>query len=391
MQNTAQAASIKIPSLESIRALQPQVEAQFETMDQERMVPLSLIEELRKLGLFRLAWPHSYGGFESDPMTQIKLLEEVSRMDGSLGWIATFAALTGFAAAQLDKTALRELFPTPDTVSAGQYAPVGRAERVPGGYKVTARWSFGSGCRHADVMTGGVTVYEDGAVRMGADGQPETRMVVFPKKQCTILLDTWDTIGLRGTGSHDYTVKDLFVPHEHTFSYFDPPRIDGPLYRYAPMFLFSHTPMPLGIARAAIDKVIELGAQKRTFPGGRYLREEGKVQESVAEAEALWGSTRSYVFAALDDMWDDLVRGNEPSLHKRAVFRLSLIQVTRAAKEVVSLMFDTAATTAVQRGNLLDRQMRDILTLSQHRIVQTKMYRPTGRIFLGLGSADPMF
>jgi alkylation response protein AidB-like acyl-CoA dehydrogenase len=374
--------------LESIRALQPQITASAEAMDRDCMVPMPLIEQLRGLGLFRLSWPRALGGYEADIMTQLEIFEEVSRLDGSVGWISCFGALSGITASKLDPTACRELFPTPDTVAAGQYAPIGRAERVKGGFKVTAHWSFGSGCRHAAIMTGGVTVYENGAPRMGANGRPEERTVLFPKEQCTILLDSWNTVGLRGTGSHDFTVKDLFVPYEHSFDYFDAPRYDGPLYTWAPLFLYSHCPMPLGIARAAIDEAIALGSQKRIWPSGRYLKEDAKFQETIALAEAALGAARSYVYSAVGDLWEALSQGRKPSPHERALFRLCQIHVSRVAKDVVTQMYDAAATSALQRGNPLDRQLRDVLTLCQHRVVQTKMYRPVGQVLLGVGSKD---
>jgi alkylation response protein AidB-like acyl-CoA dehydrogenase len=389
MQVNADLALDKSSLLGSIRALEPEIARSMEAMDRERMVPMSLIYEMRNLGLFRMSWPRHWGGYEADPLTQIEIFEEVSRLDGSVGWIATFGALNGFAAAKLDPTACRELFPTPDTVSAGQYAPIGRAERTKGGFKVTGHWSFGSGCRHAEIMSGGVIVFENGAPRLDANGLPETRMALFPTAQCTILLDTWDTVGLRGTGSHDYTVKDLFVPYEHTFSFFDPPKFNGPLFSFAPLFLFSHVPMPLGIARAAIDAAVALGSQKRTWPTGRYLKDDAKFQEDIAEAEAALGAARSYVFAAIGDLWEALSRERAPTARERAQFRLSLIHVTRAAKDVVSQVYDAAATSAIHCGNSLDRQLRDILTVSQHRVVQTKMYRPIGQTLLGLDSKDP--
>jgi alkylation response protein AidB-like acyl-CoA dehydrogenase len=374
--------------LDAVRALQPQVEAAVSTMEQERMVPMPLIDQLRGLGVFRMSWPRKLGGYETDIPTQLEIFEEVSRLDGSLGWVASFGALTGITACRLDPTACKELFPTPDTVAAGQYAPIGRAERVKGGFKVTSHWSFGSGCRHADVMTGGVTVYEDGAPRLGPNGRPEERTVVFPKEQCTILLDSWDTVGMRGTGSHDFTVEDLFVPYEHTFNYFDPPRHDGPLYNFAPLFLYTHCPVPLGIARAAIDETIALGSRKRIWPSGRYLKEDAKFQEIIAEAEAALGAARAYVYSAVGDLWDALACGRAPTTHERALFRLCQIHVSRVAKDVVTQMYDAAATSALQRGNPLDRHLRDVLTLCQHRVVQTKMYRPVGQVLLGVGSKD---
>lgn len=379
----------KTAMIASIRAMAPRVTASFQAIDSDRNIPDDLIEEMRSMGLYRLGWPTALGGYAADPMTQIEILEEVARLDGSLGWIATFAALSVFTAAKLEPDARRELFPSPDTIAAGQYAPTGRAERVPGGYRVTARWPFGSGCRHADIMSGGVTVIEDGSPRTGADGQPETRTVVFRATDCNIDLETWDTVGLRGSGSHDYTVKDLFVPDEHSFDPLAPAHIEGPLFAFPPMFLFTHLPIPLGIARAAIDSAVLLGSEKRIWPGGRYLKEDGKFEESIAEAEATLGAARGFSMSVIADLWESLSKGDEPTSRQRAMFRLCLVHATRMAKDVVTLTYDAAATSAIQSSSPFDRQLRDMLTLAQHRVVQKKMYRPIGKALLGLGASDP--
>jgi alkylation response protein AidB-like acyl-CoA dehydrogenase len=377
--------------VEAVQALAPQIRAAIDSMDADRCLPPALVQAMKKTGLFRASLPRAYEGLELDPLTQIQVVEELSRLDGSVGWCGGFGALSGIVCAFLAPATVQQLYGDPDTVTAGQYAPMGQAEQVKDGYRVSGRWGFGSGCRHAEMMMAGCTIVENGAPRRLANGQPEIRIMLFPTTSCTILLDTWDTTGLRGTGSHDYTVQNLFVPVEHSFSFFDPPRCEGPLYTLPNLFLFGHASFPLGIARGAIDTVVELSAQKLMWPSGRLLREEGQVQEAVAQAEAALGAARSYVFSVLGDLWETLCRGSTPSPRQRALFRIALIYVHRVAKEVVSSMYDAAATSAIHRSNPLDRQMRDILAVCQHRVVQAKMYRPGGRLLLGLDPNDPLF
>lgn len=377
--------------LNAVRMLEPQIRAAEEFIEKECCLPDPLFEALRDTGMFRVSWWKSYGGFELDPLAQMDVFEDLSRINGSVGWIGTFGALTGLIAAMLDPAAISDLFPSPDLTAAGQYAPMGRAEKVPGGFKVTGRWSFGSGCRHAHVMHSGCVVFENGSPLRLANGQPEIRQVSFLKDKCEILPDSWDTIGMRGTGSYDYAVKDLFVPYEHSFSYFDPPRRDAPHYAFPGLFLFSHLPIPLGIARGAIDSFVTLSAQKRLSPGGRFLREDNGVQEIVAEAEAALAAARSYAYNVVGSVWETLCRKGTLSQRQRTHFRLALIYVTRVCKDVVTSMFDAAASAAIHRGNPLDQQLRDILTVCQHRVVQTKTYRPGGKILLGLETNDPFF
>lgn len=294
--------------LDSVRALEPQIRTAEDFLERECRLPEPLFEALRKTGLFRVSWWKSYGGLELDPLTQMDVLEELSRVNGSVGWIGTFGALTGLIAAMLEPGAIPDFFPSPDQTAAGQYAPMGRAEKVPGGFKVTGLWSFGSGCHHAHAMHSGCVVFENGSPRL-INGQPEIRQMAFLREECEILPDSWNTIGMRGTGSYDYTVKDLFVPYEHSFSYFDPPRRDAPLYAFPGLFLFSHLPVPLGIARGAIDTFIGLSAEKRLAPGGRFLREDSGVQETVAEAEAALSAARCYAYDVVGDIWETVCRG----------------------------------------------------------------------------------
>lgn len=368
----------------SVVALEPKIRAAADWIEENRRLPDELVDELRATGLFRASWPRSMGGLELDPISQIRALEELSRMDGSVGWLGTFAAISGLLAAHLEPSAARELFATPDVVSAGSYGPMGRAERVEDGYVINGKWSFGSGCRHSDVMSAGCLVTVNGEVQRLADGQPEYRVAMFPKERASIDLDSWNVSGLRGTGSHDYRLTDVFVPAHHTFDDLDPPVHDGPLYAFAPLFLYSHLPIPLGIARASIDYIYQLGETKRDIAGTGLLKEQGGSHEAVAKAEASLRSARAWAYEIVRDLWDTLGHGDAPSTRQRALFRLCLVEVTRVSREVVLEMYDLAASSAIQQNSPIDRMMRDILAVAAHRIVQPRMYRPAGKILFGL-------
>lgn len=378
--------------LERIKALEPQIRAAADAIETERCLPDELVEALRTTGLFRASWPRAMDGLELDPMSQIRVLEELSRIDGSVGWLGTFASIGGLIGATIEPEAARELFPNPDVVPAGQYAPRGYAERVDGGYRVSGQWSFGSGCVHAEVITGGCFVTVDGEVQMLDNGMPEVCSVMVPKASVNILLDSWQVSGMRGTGSHDYTLSDVFVPTAHTsdsrFSAYHP----GPLYQFPALFLFAHVPMPLGIARAALDYVYELGETKRIQPGGRLLKEQGDAHEAVARAEAALGSARAWVFEVIEDIWETLCRGEEISKRQKAMFRLCLVHVSRTARDVVLQMYDLIGSTAIHLSSPIDRLLRDINTVCAHIVVQPKMYRPAGKILFGLDvKNDPFF
>jgi alkylation response protein AidB-like acyl-CoA dehydrogenase len=221
-------------------------------------------------------------------------------------------------------------------------------------------------------------------------------MMLIPPSACKIL-DTWHTTGLAGTGSHDFAVENVFVPFDESWSFAERPHCSGPLYRFPPLFLVTHAGVPLGIARAAIDAVLELAGQKELMPdphklfGSRLLRDESRVHEAIAVAEGALAAARGFTYATLEELWDTLSRHEKPSPRQRALYRIMLIDVHRIGKEVVSSMYDLAATSAIYRSHPLDRLMRDILTACQHGVVHPKMYRPAGRLLLGLESGDPLF
>jgi alkylation response protein AidB-like acyl-CoA dehydrogenase len=220
--------------------------------------------------------------------------------------------------------------------------------------------------------------------------------MIFPPSACRIL-DTWYTTGLLGTGSHDFEVEDVFVPFAESWSFAERPPYSGTLYRFPPLFLVTHAGVPLGLARAAIDSVIELANRKELAPdphklfGSRLLREESRVHEAIAVAEGALAAARSFTYSSLAELWDTLNRKEKLSPQQRALYRIMLIDVHRVAKEVITSMYDLAATSAIYRSHPLDRIMRDILTACQHGVVHPKMYRPAGRLLLGLEAGDPLF
>ena len=382
--------------LNKVKLLEPQIRAAADSISSERRLPTDIVDGLRATGLFRSTWAHSLGGTELDPVSQIEAIEELSRYDGSVGWVSAFGAIDGLFGALIDPAGAKELFPDPDTpfVSAGQYTPNGRAEKVQGGYRVTGKWAFGSGCRHSDVMMAGCLVIDNGEVEIAPNGQPKVLMLFVPKDQVTIILDSWHVAGMRGTGSHDYTIEDVFVPELHTFTFdrMDKPFHEGPLYSFPGLFLYSHIPMPLGIARAALDYVYELGETKRILPGTSLLKQRGDAHEAVARAEAALCSARSWTYEVMADFWDTLCRGDELSVRQRSMFRLIQVHVSHTAKDIVAQLYDIVGSSAIHENSPMDRLMGDIRVVCAHRIVQPRMYRPSGKMLFGIEvKNDPFF
>lgn len=365
------------------RALAPAIRAAAPEIERERRLPEAIVKGMKQAGVFRMTMPRSLGGPEADPITQLEVIEALSEADGSVGWVAMIGSDGGFYCAHLAEPVARELYQDPDAVTASVLVPRGRARRVPGGYRVSGRWAFGSASLHAEWFVGGCLVFDGDAPVPGAGGHPRTVMTYFPASQCEIF-DTWHTTGLAGSGSHDWGVDDVFVSEERCFDFMAKPRDPAPLYAF-PWFVLANSPgVPLGIARAAIDTLCELAARKVVPPKGGLLRDDVFVQSALARAEAALASARAYLFEALGELWAEVAAGREPSLRQRAVFRLATIHAYRASRDAVGLMYEAGGGAALYATSPLDRQWRDVTTVTQHALVNARGYAEVGRALLGL-------
>jgi alkylation response protein AidB-like acyl-CoA dehydrogenase len=374
--------------LAAARALAPQIRAAADEIEQGRRLPLSLVQAMKEAGIFRMPMPRAWGGPELDPLTQIQIVEELSTADPSVGWCAMIGSDGGFFSAFLDDAVGRALYPDLDLVTGSSTRPTGRAVVVDGGYRVSGRWQFSSGCQHSAYLVGNGFVYDDTGQRFLEDGTPESRLCYLPAERCTIL-DTWTTTGLRGSGSHDFAAEDVFVPAEQSFNTRTSPiRRDGPLYAFPFMFVINGAGVPLGTARAAIDALVELAAGKQTL-AGTGLRNEAWVQTAVARAEVLLGGARGYVYDAVGDLWEALLKGDTPSTRQRARFRLALAGASELCVQAVDLMYQAAGGTSVYATHRLDRLFRDAHTVHQHITNSPKVYETAGGLLLGLEPIPP--
>ncbi|HLI78986.1 MAG TPA: acyl-CoA dehydrogenase family protein [Candidatus Binataceae bacterium] len=373
----------------AVSALEPEIKAQSATIEVERRLPPALAHHLMEAGVFRMGTPREYGGGELDPMSQVRVVEELSRIEGSVGWLSMISTAGSFIPAFLEPATAKRLFGAIESVVAGQVRPPHRADLVEGGYRLSATYHFGSGCQHASVITCGCHIYENGELRRYGR-HPEYRVLLVPASKASIV-DVWDTTGMRGTGSNDIVLDNVFVPFSDSTTMMEKPHTSGPLYRFPALFLVSHAGVPLGIARNALDFVEELTTQKKAIPSGQLMREDPTVQETIAWAEAHLGAARSYVYSTLEELWETLCKGDRPSPRQRAAYRMMMTYSHQAAKQLITTLYDTAATSAIFRSSRLDRDARDILTACQHRVVHLRMYRPAGRLLLGLDPEEPLF
>jgi alkylation response protein AidB-like acyl-CoA dehydrogenase len=374
--------------LDAARALEPRIRQVAGAIESQRRLPSEMAHALMEAGVFRMGVPREYGGSELDPMRQVRVVEELSRIDGSVGWLSMISSAGSFLAAFLKPDVARRLFGAVDSVLAGQIRPPQRADVVDGGYRLSGTFHFASGCHHASLMACGCIVHENGEPRMHGRN-PEFRVLLVRMARARIV-DVWDTTGMRGTGSNDIVVEDAFVPFDESPSMFDPPYSPGPLYKFPPLFLVSHAGVPLGIARGTLDFVEELAGRKETAPR-RLMRDDSTAQETLAWATAHVDAARAYVYRTLEDLWETLCEGKRLSPRQRAHYRMMITYSHQAAREAISTLYNLAATSSIFRGSRLDRDLRDIMTACQHRVVHLKMYRPSGRLLLGLDPEEALF
>ncbi len=373
-----------------VAALEPEIRDGAAVIESERRLPPKLARKLMEAGVFRMGVPRAYGGPEIDPMGQVRVVEELSRIEGSVGWLSMISSAGSFLAAFLEPDAARRIFGPVESVLAGQIRPPQRADVVASGYRVSGTFHFASGSSHASVFVCGCVIHENGEPRRHGHN-PEFRVLLVPRDKVTIV-DVWDTTGMRGTGSNDFVVDNVFVPSTDGTTMLERPHTPGPLYAFPPLFLVSHAGVPLGIARSALNFVIDLSQRKpSSMPGSKLIRDDPVMQETIASCEAQFGAARAYVYATLEDLWAALCSGGRPSPYQRAQYRMMITYAHDAAKRLIATLYDAAATSSIFRSGRLDRDLRDIMTACQHRVVHLKMYRPAGRLLLGLESEEPLF
>ncbi|HEU0029166.1 MAG TPA: acyl-CoA dehydrogenase family protein [Kofleriaceae bacterium] len=355
-----------------------------------RRLPAEAVAALADAGVFKMLVPRAYGGAETSLGTFLRVIEEIARADGSAGWIAMIGASSGLMAAYLDASVAREIYGAPDAVTCGVFAPMGRAERVEGGFNVSGRWAFASGCEHAPWRMGGALVMVPGGPELLPTGAPDVVSMLF-RADDTRVLPTWNTSGLCGTGSHDLEVKNVFVPTARTFSLLrDAPRKehDGEIYRlpFFGVLAAGVAAVAVGIARNAIDLVVALAKVKHPLGAKRGLAHRELVQLQIARAEAKYRGARAFLLEAANDAEAAIASGAPASLSIRARLRLAACHATTEAAAAVDLAYETGGGTSIYATSPLQRCFRDVHVATQHIMVSPTAATLAGRVLLGLES-----
>jgi alkylation response protein AidB-like acyl-CoA dehydrogenase len=380
--------------LAAARALGPMIREQRDVSERERQLPTAVVDAIVEARLPEMYVPRQIGGLEVDPITYSEVVQEVSRHDGATGWCLMVWATLGMLGAYVPEATAREIFRgARPTLVAGTINPSGKALAVPGGYQVTGRWPFGSGIGRSNWVVGNCIVWDGDQRRLGANNAPEQRFVLVPASECEIL-DTWDVGGLRGTGSNDYTITDVFVPEDRTLIAFNaPPLQPGPLYAcpFITTFAAGVAAPALGIARGAIDAFFELANTKTPTGSANLLRERSAAQADLARAEGLLGSARAYLYETISAVWDTLLAGREVTMTQRAMVRIAGSHAAVSAAQAVDLLYNAGGGSSLYTRCPLERAFRDVHAVTQHIGVAPVNFEMAGKVLLGMPPGTTRF
>jgi alkylation response protein AidB-like acyl-CoA dehydrogenase len=375
------------------KALAPAIEAVAPRIEANRSLPADLLTKLHEARLFHMLSPKSAGGDEVDPLTFFAAVEAVASGDASAGWCVGQAGGVATVAAYLDQTVAREIFGGRDSVVAwGPNSRFAKAVIAPGGYRVTGKWQFASGSRHAHWLGAHCAVFEaDGTtLAKGPDGRPRDRTMLLRKSEA-VVSDVWDVMGLKGTGSDSYELTDVFVPEERSFTRESAGdrRVQSPLYRHFSnfnMFGLAFAGVSLGVASSMLRDFKTLAGEKAPQATGFrvLLRDNAVVQSKVAKSRARLRAARALVIDVYGDLWDKAVRDEPFTLADRADMRLASTFAMNEARETADTLYNAAGATAIFASQPFERRFRDINAASQQGQAHQANYELIGQAALGL-------
>lgn len=364
-----------------VNEIDPVIREHSDEAETARRLSQPVVDAMRWAGVFRMAMPAAWGGPELDVCTQVEVIERLARADASAAWCAMIGMESGFFASYIDESAARTLFPELDMISAAFQGPAGHLEACEGGYRLSGRWPFGSAVTHADVIAGGAIVTQDGRPRLNRSGKPEYRVAMLPAEHWEIL-DTWDPVGLAGSGSHDYAIKNAYVPGEYTFLPGQHQRPE-PLYAWYGLLPACGVGVALGVAAEALDNARETLQTKVSKVTSLPAKEDPVVLAGVARAAAMIGASRSYIFDTLGDVFATLQAGNEPSFDQRARWAGAVVHAGTSCRDAVQLLVDAVGAAALHRSSPLQRQLRDLNMVAQHALTTKRVWDWSGALYFG--------
>jgi alkylation response protein AidB-like acyl-CoA dehydrogenase len=374
--------------LAEIQELAPAISSRAAEIEAGRRVPLDLVEALKSIGVFRMFVPQSHGGLELDMPAALEIFAALCRIDGSVGWTAMIGGGCDIFASLLPRDTYEQVYQNgPDVIIAGSAQPVGRAETVPGGWRVSGRWPFASGCQHADWMFGFCVMTEGGKPLSGPAGEggpPLLRGVFLPTRDWQVE-DTWHVAGLKGTGSHHIALRDAVVP---ATNFFDPadgrPCLSGPLYQAVLQFLpLMHGASSVGMAEGALDELIELAnTGRKQLQAALPMRDSELFQAELGRIAAELRAARAFLELQAASHWRNALAGTLKDEGLLTQGTQTAIWLSTTCVRAADACFALAGSSALYESSPLQRRLRDLHVAAQHGAAQQRHYVKAGKLLL---------
>jgi alkylation response protein AidB-like acyl-CoA dehydrogenase len=376
-------------------AVQAAVAAASDEIEHDRRLPPALLDRLHEAELFRLLLPRSSNGIETDPVTFFHVMETIAKADASTAWCLSQAGGCAMSAAYLDLPVAQAIFGNdPRAVLAWGPGPRVKAIECEGGYRVTGVWAFASGGRHATWLGAHCPIFkDDGVPRLDETGVQQERTMLV-RSEDVEWTDIWNTVGLRGTGSDQFALTDVFVRTDHSITReFDREcRESGPLYRMSnhTCYQVGFAGVACGIARGALDCFVDMAKNKIIRGGKRPISENAVVQSGLAQAEVNLRAARAYVLQSMAEIWQDLCAGATITVAQRITVRMAATNAILKSREAVDFAYHTAGATSIFDNHPLERRFRDMHTVTQQLQGRMSHFETVGAWMLG-ADADLTF
>jgi alkylation response protein AidB-like acyl-CoA dehydrogenase len=382
------------PLVREAAAMRPTLRGYQEEIEREQRLPRVLVEQLRAAGFYRMVIPRALGGLQADPLTFLRVVELLAEGAGSVGWNIANNSIGQLVTLGLPDEGVHEIHTAAaDTIIAGTAVQGGgQAVPVEGGYRVSGRWTFGSGCQESSWMLGSFQILDEGLPRRRPDGGSLYWRGVFPREEAKIVDGSWDVSGLRGTGSFDWIVENVFLPQRRTMVHAGIPldnqwaRWPGVTYALPAQCWVGphHSAVITGIARAGIDALIKLANEKTPRGRSGMLRDNPQVQDGVGRADAVLNAGRVYRSAMIAELWNTMAAGGETTLEQRARCRLAAVYAADSAREAMDLAYRHGGSTSFKRESRLAECWRDLHVVGQTVTIAPEWYPIGGRAYLGM-------
>lgn len=368
----------------AILKLLPEIADRAVETEQARRLPSDLAVKMANAGAFNLSKPASLGGLELPPFDFMQIIATLAEADASAGWCAMIAVTSTLGAAYMDENPAAEIFGPDDVITGGVFAPMGKAEDKGDHYLLSGQWQWGSGSANCSWLGGGAMIFKDGELQKFDNGAPYHRMLFFPSGDAEFI-DSWHVAGMKGTGSGDFSVKDIKIPKDRSVSFVaDRPRDGGALYKF-PLFgllALGVSSVALGNARAALEEIKQIAVSKKTPGGGRSMAQRATVQVDIARATAQLGGAFAFIESAVGEAWNEAQGEGDISPETRAQLRLACAHATDVSADVCKTAYTLGGGGAVYSSSSLQRRFRDAHVATQHIATAPAVFELAGRVLL---------